>query len=74
MKNEENAVETLNSIKQRTILTDLEVELSNEVIKDAKKIKEAIRVLNSARRHYDDDRVNWAIERTIRILKGENKE
>lgn len=40
MKNEENAVETLNSIKQRTILTALEVELSLEVMKQSREIKE----------------------------------
>lgn len=70
---EEFLVELLNGIEKRTILTELEVELSNEVINDAKKIKEAIRVLNSAKRHYDDDKVNWAIERAIRVLEGECK-
>lgn len=68
---EEQLVELLNNVEHRNILTELEVELSNEVIKQCQQMKEAIRILNSARRHYDDERVNWAIERALKVLKNE---
>lgn len=38
------------------------------------RIDEAIRILNSAKNHYDNDKTNWAIERTLRVLKGSDKE
>ena len=34
-------------------------------------IKEAIRILNSARKHYDSEETNWAIERALKVLKNE---
>ena len=33
------------------------------------RIDKAIRILNSAKNHYDNDKTNWAIERTLRVLK-----
>ncbi len=34
------------------------------------RMDKAIRILNSAKNHYDNDKTNWAIERTLRVLKG----
>lgn len=34
------------------------------------RIDKAIRILNSAKNHYNNDKTNWAIERTLRVLKG----
>ena len=33
------------------------------------RIDKAIRILNSAKNHYGNDKTNWAIERTLRVLK-----
>ena len=38
------------------------------------RVDKAIRILNSAKNHYDNDKTNWAIERTLRVLKGSDKE
>lgn len=39
------------------------------IMEQSKVIKEAIRILSSARRHYADETVNWAIERALKVLK-----
>lgn len=47
----------------------------NEHIKEQQaRIDKAIRILNSAKNHYDNDKTNWSIERTLRVLKGSDKE
>lgn len=47
--------------------------LNAEMNKLQERIDKAIRILNSAKNHYDNDKTNWAIERTLRVLKGSDK-
>jgi len=38
------------------------------------KMKEVKRVLDSAKKHYQDEKTNWAIEKALGILEEEIKE
>lgn len=49
--------------------------LHNELIDNLQaRIDKAIRILNSAKNHYDNDKTNWAVERTLRVLKGSDND
>lgn len=50
------------------------VSYSNCCIDLQQKIDKAIRVLNSAKNHYENDKTNWALERAIRILGDKENE
>lgn len=65
-KVEESTNELIEELK-RFIDMRVEYNLQNEL---QSRINKAIRILNSAKNHYDNDKTNWAIERTLRVLKG----
>ena len=57
-------------IKYQNISNNLQQE--NKQLKET--IKEATRILNSAKNHYGTDGKNWALERTIRLLGDKENE
>ena len=49
-----------------------EIEQENKQLKET--IKEATRILNSAKNHYGNDGKNWALERVIDLLGDKENE
>ena len=58
----------------REVYSCYDVRYGNAIVDLKQRIDKAIRILNSAKNHYDNDKTNWAIERTLRVLKGSDNE
>lgn len=79
--NEEKAVETLNKIQDRAMLTQLEVDLSNLCIKRRNIIRKAIEYLkynacyeNTISELFCDDLDTDSCMELLNILRGENND